>query len=358
MAVPERLEVLPVRGLPEVRPGDDVAALIAAHVVLDDGDVVVVSSKVVSKAEGAFADVLPDEAPDEARRRVARVTARRIVAESPAVLVTETAHGLVCANGGIDASNVPGSRLLLLPADPDASARALRAALRTATGRRVAVVVSDTFGRPWRLGQTDVAVGSAGLQPLRDERGRADREGKPLEVTLVAVADEVAAAADLVRGKADGIPVVVVRGLGEEVADEDGPGAAALVRPPHEDLFRRGAGGLAAAVDDARLPRRPVPSADLAACLAAAIRPPVGAHVVTEADRTVIGVDGPPALAGAAAGLLRALLVDRGCVAGIDASEDRVVRVVAGVPAPGVFATPGAAGVSPASTELRAPGHR
>jgi coenzyme F420-0:L-glutamate ligase / coenzyme F420-1:gamma-L-glutamate ligase len=240
------LEVLPVVGLPEVRPGDDLAALIAAAADLRDGDVVVVAQKVVSKAEGAFASLQPGEDVAAARRRLAVASARRVVVDTGATVVVETAHGLVCANGGIDASNVPEGRLLLLPEDPDASARRLRAGLGERTGRTVAVVISDTFGRPWRLGQTDVAIGAAGIAPVRDERGGVDREGRVLDVTEAAIADEVAGAADLVRRKGDGVPVVVVRGLDHAV--DEVAGAAVLVRPAELDLFRRGRGALADAL--------------------------------------------------------------------------------------------------------------
>ena len=155
------------------------------------------------------------------------------------MLIVETHSGLVCANAGIDSSNAgPGADVVLLPADPDASARRLRAELQAAAGVGLAVVVTDSFGRPWRVGQADVAIGCAGLGPLADERGGLDRDGRELEATEIAVADEVAAAADLARGKADGVPVVVVRGLAHRVTEEDGPGAVALQRAAGEDLFR------------------------------------------------------------------------------------------------------------------------
>lgn len=239
---------LRVIGLPttvEVTAGTDLASVLLAAaadagVTLQVGDVVCVASKVVAKAEGAVVP-LPD-APDvhAARRELARAQATRVVAETPHVLVTETRHGFVCANGGIDASNLPEEGVaLLLPADPDASAAALRADLQRATGVAVGVVVTDTFGRPWRLGQTDVALGVAGVLALRDDRGQLDRGGRPLEVTQVAVADQLAAAADLVRTKADGTPFVLLRGL--DVAG-DGRGRD-LLRPAEEDAFRTGTGG-------------------------------------------------------------------------------------------------------------------
>lgn len=239
---------LRVLGLPtttEVDAGADLVELLltaaaATGVTLQDGDVVCVASKVVAKAEGATVPLPADEDPHDARRRLARAQATRIVAETPHVLVVETHHGFVCANAGIDTSNVPGTNLaLLLPADPDASATALRDALLERTGARVGVVVTDTFGRPWRLGQTDVALGVAGIVALRDDRGSADRLGRPLEVTQVAVADQVAAAADLARTKADGTPFVLVRGL-----DLEGAGTGRdLLRPADQDAFRTGDGG-------------------------------------------------------------------------------------------------------------------
>lgn len=245
------LTVHPVPGLPEVLPGDDLAGLIAdalaaAGLVLADGDVLVVAQKVVSKAEGALVPVPAGEDPTAARRRIALATARRVLVAAP-VAVVETAHGFVCANAGLDASNAPAGHLVALPVDPDASARQLCAALHVRTGARVAVIVSDTFGRPWRLGQTDVAIGAAGIAALRDERGEADRDGRTLEVTTAAVADEVAGAADLVRRKGDGSAVVLVRGLVHD-PDETTAGAAALVRPAEQDLFRRGRGALADAL--------------------------------------------------------------------------------------------------------------
>jgi coenzyme F420-0:L-glutamate ligase / coenzyme F420-1:gamma-L-glutamate ligase len=213
--------------------------------------VLVVAHKVVSKAEGRVRR-LADVEPGEAARRLAAEQGKDprlvqvVLDESAAllradhgVLVSETPHGLVCANAGVDQSN-SGSPddVVLLPADPDASARALRAGIAVARGVRPAVVVSDSFGRPWRLGQTDVAIGAAGLVPLEDWRGRLDAFGRELRVTAVAVADAVAAAADLARAKDSGEPAVVVRGLHRFVTPDDGPGAAALRRPPELDLFR------------------------------------------------------------------------------------------------------------------------
>lgn len=221
-----------VGGLPEIRPGDDLAALIASAGVFQDGDVLVVTSKIVSKAEGRL----------RAMDREAAIDAEtvRVVARRGPTRIAQTRHGLVMAAAGVDASNVPAGHVLLLPEDPDASARRLRAGLRERLGVRVAVIVSDTFGRPWRLGQTDIAIGAAGICVLEDLRGRPDTHGNILEVTLNAVADEIAAAGELVKGKATGIPVAVVRGLAHLVTEEDGEGARALVRSADEDLFRYG----------------------------------------------------------------------------------------------------------------------
>jgi coenzyme F420-0:L-glutamate ligase/coenzyme F420-1:gamma-L-glutamate ligase len=223
------VEVLPVGGLPEITPGDDLAGLIAGRIELRDGDVVAVTQKAVSKAEGR---VVPDTEGKEAW--VAR-EARRVVARRGDLIIAETHHGFVCANAGVDASNIADGFLALLPEDPDASAAGLRDELRRRTGRDVAVVVTDTFGRPWRRGLVNVAIGCAGLPALVDLRGTTDAVGRLLEATVVAVADEAAAAAGLVMGKADGIPVAVVRGL-----DPKAPSGTArdLVRPPDEDLFR------------------------------------------------------------------------------------------------------------------------
>jgi coenzyme F420-0:L-glutamate ligase / coenzyme F420-1:gamma-L-glutamate ligase len=250
--VANELRVVPLPTTHRVTAGDDLAALLvaaagAAGEELRDGDVVCVASKVVSLAEGALAP-LPLPTPSEpsaasdplavaaARRRLAREQADAVVADAPWVLITRTHHGFVAANGGIDASNVPDGTALLLPDDPDASATELREALYRATGADLGVVITDTFGRPWREGQTDVALGIAGAPALRDERGGADLDGRPLEVTEAAVADELAGAADLVRDKASGTPFVLVRGL-----PRGRPGLGTdLVRPPAGDLFASG----------------------------------------------------------------------------------------------------------------------
>ncbi|HVM12394.1 MAG TPA: coenzyme F420-0:L-glutamate ligase [Actinomycetota bacterium] len=228
------LEVLPVSGLPEIRPGDDLADLIVAAVGADglgDGDVVAVAQKAVSKAEGRLVP--------EGEGKVAWVAreASRIVARRGDLVIAETRHGFVCANAGIDVSNVPRGSLSLLPEDPDASAARIAAGISERTGRKVGVVVTDTFGRPWRRGLVDVAIGCAGLPALLDLRGEPDREGRLLESTVMAIADQAAAAAGIVMAKAGGVPVAVVRGLPRP---SDAPAGAArdLVRPATEDLFR------------------------------------------------------------------------------------------------------------------------
>ncbi len=246
------LRVVPVAGIPEVEKGMAVGELIAARAELGDGDVVVVSQKIVSKAEGRLRK-LSSVIPGSEARRLAAVLGKEpalvelILEESGevlraerSVLVVETRQGFVCANAGIDSSNLTeDDTVLLLPEDADASARRIRAEIAAAaTGASVGVVVSDSFGRAWRLGQTEVAIGCAGLAPLDDWRGRRDATGRPLEATLIAIADEAAGAADLVRDKASRVPAAVVRGLGRYVSTEDGPGAAALRRPREEDLFR------------------------------------------------------------------------------------------------------------------------
>jgi coenzyme F420-0:L-glutamate ligase/coenzyme F420-1:gamma-L-glutamate ligase len=221
-------------GIPEVQPGDDLAKLIAAaEPGLADGDVLLVTSKIVSKAEGRVLEAADREAAIDAE--TVRVVARR-----GALRIVENRQGLVMAAAGVDASNAPAGTVLLLPEDPDASARAIRDGLRAALGVDVGVVVTDTFGRPWRAGLTDVAIGAAGVRVLDDLRGGTDAHGNPLSATIVATADELAAAGDLVKGKAAGRPVAVVRGLPHVLAPEDGEGARALVRTARDDMFRLG----------------------------------------------------------------------------------------------------------------------
>ena len=240
-------------GLPEVRPGDDLAALLAAALPPDlgDGDVVSVAHKVVSKAEGRtrrLTDVEPGEraralaAEHDKDGRVVQVVldeSAAILRSGHGVLICETHHGLVCANAGVDRSNASDpDELILLPEDPDGSARALRAGIAALRGVSPAIVISDSFGRAWRLGQTDVAIGAAGLNPLDDWRGRHDSQGRELQATAIAVADAIAGAADLARAKDANQPAVLLRGLDRFVTADDGPGALSLRRPPAEDLFR------------------------------------------------------------------------------------------------------------------------
>lgn len=241
------LRIIPVLGLPEVETGASLGELIAEHAELDNGDVVVVSQKIVSKAEGRIRH-LSSVIPGADARKLAAVLGKEpalvqlILDESAevlraerGVLITETHHGFVCANAGIDSSNLPDDdTVCLLPFDPDASARRIRAELPST----VAVVIADSFGRAWRLGQAEVAIGCAGLVPLDDWRGRADAEGRGLEATQIAIADEAAAAADLVRSKDSRVPAAIIRGLSRFVTTEDRPGAQALRRLRADDLFR------------------------------------------------------------------------------------------------------------------------
>ena len=238
-------------GVADVAAGDDLAAMLAAasRTRLSPGDVLVVAHKVVSKAEGrtvALADVTPGEraqalaaehGKDPRLVEVILGQSEAIVRSRPGVLICRTRHGFVCANAGVDASNSRPGELVLLPLDPDASARALRFRLRELTGVAPGIVIADSFGRAWRVGQCDLAIGIAGLAPVEDWRGRVDRAGRTLEATVIAVADEAAAAADLARSKDSGEPAVLVRGLERHVGEHDGPGAAALVRARDEDLF-------------------------------------------------------------------------------------------------------------------------
>lgn len=237
---PPGISVHPVRGLPEFSPGDDLAgALAAAAPWLADGDVVVVTSKVVSKVEGRLVRVEPGTDREAARQRAIDGESVRVVARRGPLRIVETRHGWVVAAAGIDASNVSSDALVLLPEDADASARALRTALRERLGVDVAVVVSDTFGRTWREGLTDVAVGAAGIPALEDFRGAVDAHGNRLETTQVAVVDELASAADLVKGKLAGVPVAVVRGLAVTRPEPD-TGTRPLVRLGPGDLFPYG----------------------------------------------------------------------------------------------------------------------
>ena len=241
------VELIAVGGLPEVRPGDDVGLLIAERATLQNGDVLVVAQKVVSKSEGRLVELASVTASEEAQQIAPRLIAApdpRIVQvvldesvrvlRSDRVLITETRHGFVSANSGVDHSNVGAGKLALLPLDPDASAKRIRERLVERTGAQVGVIVSDTFGRPWRLGIVNVALGVAGLPALIDLRGTTDDAGEPLHATVLAVADEIAASAGLVMGKTGRTPAVIVRGLALE-----GSGSGRdLIRPMDEDLFR------------------------------------------------------------------------------------------------------------------------
>lgn len=225
-------------GIPEITAGDDLAMIIGnALADPQDGDILAVTSKIVSKAEGR--QVAADDREDAITAETVRVVARR---EHPGGVtrIVENRLGLVLAAAGVDASNVPDGIVLLLPLDPDASARALATALRRRFGVRIGIIITDTLGRPWRQGQTDVAIGAAGVRVLDDLRGSTDAGGRRLDVTVAAVADEIAGAADLVKGKANGTPVAVVRGLGHLVGDVDLPGARAIVRSGPDDMFRLG----------------------------------------------------------------------------------------------------------------------
>jgi coenzyme F420-0:L-glutamate ligase / coenzyme F420-1:gamma-L-glutamate ligase len=227
------LSVAPMTGLPEITAGADLAALIAdAAPDLRDGDILVVTSKIVSKAEGRVVTA--------SREQAIEAETARVVARRGATTIAQTRQGLVLAAAGVDESNTAPGTVVLLPEDPDESARRLRKALHARTARTVGVVITDTMGRPWRAGQTDNAIGAAGVRPVRDYRGEADTFGNILEVTVAAVADEIAAAADLVKGKSRGVPAAVVRGLDGLVTEQDGPGARALIRPAEEDMFRFG----------------------------------------------------------------------------------------------------------------------
>jgi coenzyme F420-0:L-glutamate ligase/coenzyme F420-1:gamma-L-glutamate ligase len=246
------IEIIPVPGLPEIRGGADLARCIVtaarrAKIAFEPGDVLVVAQKIVSKAERSLVQLSAINPSPQALefavtlKRDARLVevilreAKRIVRRNP-VLIVETGHGFVCANAGVDQSNVPGRDVVtLLPRDPDRSARSLAVALRKRTGVPVAVIISDTFGRPWRLGLTNVAIGAAGVPVLLDLRGQPDRAGKTLRATIVAVADELASAAGLVMRKMDGIPVAVIRGYSYRPAIEP---ASRIIRPANEDLFR------------------------------------------------------------------------------------------------------------------------
>lgn len=248
------IRVIPVRGLPEVGEGADVPALVVAAAAAHEtpiagGDIIVVTQKIVSKAEGRVVDlatIVPSDfatqwaaawGKDPRQVEIAIRESRRIVRMANGVLITETKHGFICANSGVDASNSAQSGIvILLPEDPDASARRIRTAICAATGADVAVIISDTFGRPWREGLTNVAIGVAGISPLTDYRGQQDATGYDLQVTVLAIADELASAAELVMGKLDRVPVAIVRGYPWQV--DDAADSRGLIREPGRDLFR------------------------------------------------------------------------------------------------------------------------
>jgi len=303
-----RIEITAVDGLPEVRAGDDVARLVASAAPdLRDGDVVVVTSKVVSKAEGRLVDGTREQhLPGESVRVVAARGDLRIV---------ETRHGLVLAAAGIDTSNVPAGQVALLPVDPDASARRIRVGIRELTGADVGVVVSDTMGRAWRDGLVDAAIGAAGFDVVEDLRGEVDGEGHRLEATVVATADEVAAAADLVKRKLAGTPVAVVRGLPLRRTDPDA-GARRLVRAPADDLFRLGTRDAMQQVVTASRPARSVGAPPDPAAVQRAVRAAdgFGRLDVIDGGRLVRGVD-ESLQTGVAIGRLLAALAAEGLAA-------------------------------------------
>jgi len=248
-----QVQIIAIAGMPEIRPGDDLAALIleAARgqgADVEDGDVLVVTQKIVSKAEGRLVDLRQVEPSLHARELAAQTgkdarllevilrESRRIVRQEGGVIICETKHGFVCANAGVDTSNVGGSMVSLLPLNPDQSAERIRAAIQEEkAGASVAVIISDTFGRPWREGHTNVAIGVAGMSPIKDYVGQSDPHGYVLRVSTMAVADELAAAAELVMGKLSRVPVAIVRGFDYQRAEGS---ARELIRPPERDLFR------------------------------------------------------------------------------------------------------------------------
>jgi coenzyme F420-0:L-glutamate ligase/coenzyme F420-1:gamma-L-glutamate ligase len=250
MGIARELQIRPLTGIPELRQGDDLGGLTAAAAAPADEEIVVISQKAVSKVEGRLRRLAEIEPGERARELASEVDkdpalvelvlaeSKRVVRAARGVLITETRAGWVCANAGIDTSNLDEGVVSLLPEDGDVSARRIRGEIREASGANPAVVVSDSFGRAWRIGQADVAIGCAGIPPLADWRGGHDQHGRELSATHIALADELASAADLVRDKDSGVPGAIVAGLGHLVTADDGPGARAIPRAPEDDLFR------------------------------------------------------------------------------------------------------------------------
>ena len=228
------IHVIPVKGIPEVSPNDDLASMIASSTDLVDGDVIVVTQKIVSKAENRLVEIDPEIG----HKPLVEEESVRVVRKRGDLIISETEHGFVCANAGIDLSNVKSGQAALLPKFPDKSAKKIHDSLLHKHGVRVAVIISDTFGRPWRRGVTDVAIGCFGLSPIIDLRGTQDALGRELQVTEVALVDELAAAAELVMGKAEAIPVAVIRGVNPEWLGGKKGVVSEIVRSPEEDLFR------------------------------------------------------------------------------------------------------------------------